>query len=469
MGVSLKDKLLKIDHESLVAEIINLCDQDINFQKLIVQTVVFCSSDGKQLTKLIQSKITSIKRSTKFLDYYAVHSLTKNLNSILNMIANKLLEQNPVAAIKCLYNLLETSDNSIERVDDSNGEISGCYSEALELLGIAYSKTEAVNVEKLVEFLFTTIKNNDYGIFKNCVKPFYETLGEKGLTLLESKLKQNLVNYKKEDYFKIDFIIALLDIADCKKNVEEYINVLLKFSTFDDHDYLNIASRYASAWQEEKALEWLEKITNKNDNNYINLKSELLTVSGKDLEAANLLTERFHQTLALDYYSKLISREKDPSELKIKLLNIILAHKDRLLAVNLLCDIHEYELANQIILAEFECFADEYYYNVKEIAKKLSKTSFSLASILMYRIVIANVISRASSKYYNWALSYINKIIDLGLTVKDWENKDDNLTFIKGLKEAHPRKTSFWSGYVNLINEKQYKKPDIDFTKFLII
>lgn len=469
MGISLKDKLLKIDHEPLVSELVNLSEQDSTFRKLITQVVAVCASDDKQLIKLIDKEINAVKKSKKFLDYYEVHSLAKKLDLILTMIKDKLLKKNLEASIKCLQTLLETTVQSMDRVDDSNGVISGCYGDAFELLGEVYAKTNNVNLEKLVDFLFVSIKENDYGVFNNCVKPFYQSLGKEGLTLLENKITQDLQHYKKGDYSKEDLVGALEDIADCRKDVEGYIDILKTYSTLRDQDYYNIALRYGKAWKEELALEWLEKMQDKNTNDYVDLKSKLLCTLGRNAEASNLLLNRFSQTLDLTYYHKLVQKKKDPNEIKSKLLEIILKYQHRLVAINLLCDIREFEKANEIILNEFEAFTDDHYYNIKEIAKKLSKTSFSLASILMYRLVISDLISRASSKYYEWALSYISKILDLGVTVKSWDNKGDNLSFIYALYQAHPRKASFWSGYKHLIKIKQNKKPGIDFSMYLNI
>lgn len=67
------------------------------------------------------------------------------------------------------------------------------------------------------------------------------------------------------------------------------------------------------------------------------------------------------------------------------------------------------------------------------------------------------------SKYYDYAVTYIGKIIELSKSIKDWHDVDHNIKYIMDLKEVHKRKVSLWSRYGEYIKAKQKKEPDFNY------
>lgn len=466
MSLSIKSQLSKLSNDALISILESLYNEDSRIKKVINRNIAIHQDDGKALIKLLDKEVNSIKRSKKFLDYYEVGSLEKQINNITSLIKQHLISKDPAAAIRVLKSLLGTVNQSVERVDDSNGGVGICYSEAFTLLGEAYCNASNIDIKALVDFLMQSIKENEYNMFDGFAKSFHGALGKDGLSLLESRILDTIPFLKEGAYTLHKYTDILLEISDCRKDIDSYISILEKYYTLNDTHYIAVASRYMKSWQEEDALLWLEKVNNKDTDDYVDLMSEVLRILGKTKESIDILCQRFKQCLSLDYYHKLIKYQKEPEAMKAKLLKIILEHEYKLEALNILCDIREYSAASAIILKDPNAYINADYYPLKEIAKKLSTTEYSLAAIIMYRLVIADLVSRAKGKYYTWAVSYISKIIDLSLTVKDWQGFGDNISFILDLKEVHFRKGMFWEEYHAMIKQKYHKKPSVDFKPY---
>ena len=130
--------------------------------------------------------------------------------------------------------------------------------------------------------------------------------------------------------------------------------------------------------------------------------------------------------------------------------------------------INLHEKASQVVLEEYEKYrySEQYHYHgMKEVAKKLHLTH-TLASILMYRCVIENLIAKAQGKFYEYAISYLKKIIKAGFDIKGYDRYEDNLQFIKQIKEENSKKLSFWNLYKKMIEELEQQEKKYDFSKY---
>ena len=63
-----------------------------------------------------------------------------------------------------------------------------------------------------------------------------------------------------------------------------------------------------------------------------------------------------------------------------------------------------------------------------------------------------------------YAESDLKKIIKSGLDIKDYGKYEDNIKFIKQIKEENPRKLAFWTLYKKMIIELEQQENKHDFT-----
>jgi uncharacterized Zn finger protein len=69
-----------------------------------------------------------------------------------------------------------------------------------------------------------------------------------------------------------------------------------------------------------------------------------------------------------------------------------------------------------------------------------------MASVI-YRALLESILSRAQSKYYHHGVRYLKKLEALAGKVDTWLTVQPHQTYMDELRQAHRRKSSFWSRY----------------------
>ena len=80
--------------------------------------------DNKKIVSMIKKEIVSLKRSSKFVNYYDSDSLADRLHDLRLSIVGDLNAKSPKIAFEMMLDFLDLHKNTLERVDDSNGKIA---------------------------------------------------------------------------------------------------------------------------------------------------------------------------------------------------------------------------------------------------------------------------------------------------------------------------------------------------------
>jgi len=252
-----EEQLVAAGVKKLSKILLSLYTSNPNLQKQLDIIFAGLEENSKKLISAIKHEISSLKRSTGFVDYYGSDVLADRLDQLRLRIMEDLTEKSLEDALKLMRNFLNLHAKTIERCDDSNGTVAGVFTEVCKDLGEIYAKASKP-VEEVAETVFDIFMKDDYSVCSDVIINFKEALGKEGLSLLHSK-------FKKLDTANYNIIRGLKNIADCQKNIEAYIEACnLKHSRFPDHDYIEIAARLVDAWKATEALEWLNKVDTSN-------------------------------------------------------------------------------------------------------------------------------------------------------------------------------------------------------------
>jgi len=85
------------------------------------------------------------------------------------------------------------------------------------------------------------------------------------------------------------------------------------------------------------------------------------------------------------------------------------------------------------------------YSQYRKLSTSLAKQGRGLAATLLRRALVADVLQRAKSQYYHYAVSDLKKANDFAQTVNDWQGFATHDTFMQTLQTQHARKSAFWS------------------------
>ena len=118
MNKKLKTLLNTLSQDQLIAMINDVYECDRNVRPVIEQFIA--AYDPKELYKIINKKLTAIKKSTRFIDYYESAAFSEELERI-NTGIEQLIPQDPQLALKLCQRFIEIDGHICNRVDDSNG------------------------------------------------------------------------------------------------------------------------------------------------------------------------------------------------------------------------------------------------------------------------------------------------------------------------------------------------------------
>lgn len=443
MSKNLRAKLETLSQENLIDIICAVHDTGKDEKILIEQFIA--AYNPQDLYKILNKQITSIKSSKRFIDYHESHDMACKIHRINSGIDSRLVKQSPDLAIKLCKRLIEIDGSIFGRADDSNGDISESYYATYEILDAAFYNSD-LPVDQIADYLFDIYTHDDYGVRSHILNYFNKSL-KKGA---DKRLETLILTNKLERYMTVN---ALKVIADVRNDVEYYIRIVKEYNEEDksripDHEICDVAKRLNHAFRGDETIELLENL-DFNDYRYAqraNLLIEAYKLNGEDDKAKEVLWECFETFLqAKDYleYVKLLS-EEERQIARNKAIELTKAQGNIAVSLRFLYDVKEYDVIDNLIFENNQKLNAYDYSLYRKLSTDLAKNGKYLAATLLRRELVNNVLTKAISKYYKYAVSDLKKAGEFSLQVTDWHEFDDHDTFMEVIKESHKRKTAFW-------------------------
>jgi hypothetical protein len=443
MSQKLRAKIEKLSQDNLVDIICAVHDTGKHEKSLIEQFVA--AYNPKDLYTILNKQITSIKSSKRFIDYHESHGMACKIHRINSGVDRSLVKQSPELAIKLCKKLIEIDSSIFERADDSNGDISESYYDTYEILDEAFYHSD-LPVEQIAEYLFDIYTHDDYGVRSHILNYFNKSL-KKGV---DKRLEELVLTNKLDRYMKVH---ALKVIADVRNDVEYYIRIAKEYNEEDkskipDNEICDVARRLNKAFRGDEAIELLKNL-DFNEYHYskgANLLIEAYKLNGEDDKAQKVLWKRFESLLlSQDYleYIKLSSEEERKIALA-KAIELTKAQDNIAVSLQFLYNIQEYDLIENLIFENTKQLNAYDYSLYRKLSTDLAKNGKYLAATLLRRELVNNVLTKAISKYYKYAVSDLKKAREFSFKVTDWHNFDDHAGFMEVIEENHKRKTAFW-------------------------
>jgi hypothetical protein len=418
-----------------------------------VNRLVAGATSSKALIALIKQQLTRLSSEKKF--YFARESfgLAERLSETRQAILQDLAEQDVETAISLTWRFLALHRKIFERVDDSYGNISPIFDLALQQLAGLYSASLTHDGQQLAQDLFKEYDQNGYGVYDRVIEYFAPVLKESGLCCFEALLKQQLdVKPSKPTMAALSryrAVAGLLAIADARQDVDAYVAVIEEYeSPVGDDKAILIAQRLIQVQRFSEALNWLEQVSTGSrfwDRKGL-LAVQALEALGNQSEAQTLRIELFKRMLTKEAYKDCLAHTVEPERLKATLLEVVMTHPSFTRSVTFLTEIKELERV-AVLVQEHESQWDGSHYTLLQPIAKAMEVNFPLESSILYRALVAGIVTRGQSKYYAHAVRYLKILEQLSLQIKDWQTVADHAQYFLALREQHKRKTALWSQY----------------------
>lgn len=394
--------------------------------------------------KLLKYEIQSIARSKRFIDWHESGSFSASLEYIVHEIEQSLLPNHPREAIKILDSFLVLGERVMNRCDDSNGNISAPFREAVVLWGLAWSLLPDFDGQKLAESIWKYFEMNDYGLLDDVIPSSADALKIKGLDELEALVKNQ---YQGGDDFKT--FHALRDIAVVRQSPEAFFEVF-QFTGRKEHvsDQIQRARLLINSNRNIEAITLLESIDDTDHYGYDSLDLLIdLYSAANDVDKAQKLRWRGFMTRSdLKYYHAYIEHAQtltDKEQAHHDALLFAKSHLHLLTSIDLLHGLGCAEEAACQLRTSYDSLNGRYYPTLLALSKLFLEADFPLEAILIYRRLAEDILSRAQSKYYHHVIGYLKKEKKLMIKVTDWKSYPETGAYFDELARVHAKKPAF--------------------------
>lgn len=446
------EKLLKASRERLAKIITSLYYNNPNLSRQFEIIFATLEDDPKKIAAVIKKEITSLKRSSRFVDYRESSELATRLDTLRESIMRDLLPQSANEAQKLMLAFLELDEVTLERVDDSGGWVGDSFRYACEDFGKILALGDS-SVEERAKLVLQKHQKNDYSVFDRIITCCKDALGIEGLNWLKAKLQELYPAAKEGFHGQWSIIFGLKEIADCQDDIEEYIEACKLEDKIQAHEYIEIVKRLIKQGRGQNALEWLAKSNIDSDDrrfydDYRRQRIDALELVGEHAKFQQECTAWFEETLSNTLYKRIIAKSdaEFKSSFKKRALDLALSYREIYSALHFLQEVEEYKLLGKLVKERVKDINGDFYYSLRPISDAL-KESDALAATLLYRKMAEAVLAKAKSKYYNYVTKDLVSCYQLSNKVEDWGEFVPHNEYISELLEEHKKKRSFLDNY----------------------
>ncbi|WP_367111131.1 DUF6880 family protein [uncultured Psychrobacter sp.] len=478
-GLSKLPKTALVDFISDVQGMDKLLDKKI--ERLLLQ------SDKPKLVKKLTSTLKGLRRRRKVLNYWEYSDFVTELHYLADDVMS-LHPELPKACLDLLELFIESTDSSLERVDDTKGDINDLYKSLtkswLQVAATCYAhqkKTVALDEQDILSQAWSDkvkamATDNDYGTKDNLLHNVdlllapaeiqaliedyrydYEILLTDAFSddepLAESIILQpmnaNTFEKRRLETALIDLAWALSDIkmfediylylsshrAFSQYEFDKLIRFLLKHQAFDVAlRHLNADRIVEGSLNEVARLDWFIEIYRQQNNSALQLET---------LNAAFELDPtptRFKQIMTM-------ASPAEQASLRKKIYELAEQQQDIFTAIELWLEIEERARANQVAITRQEEFDNIHYTALTQWLKRLPDDT-NLIRVVVYRSLLNDILENVRTLAYGHAARYYKHLVKLDAvisrSVDSYSSLNTHQEYSIALKEKHGKKYGFW-------------------------
>lgn len=441
-----KSELIALGPETLADTLLEASQQHDFVRDKIDQLI----STPQENVKRFKKKLSSLKRSTRFISWRDIQEFTHELEMILQDL--KVGIEDPDVGLELISAFYKTDNSVFERCDDSSGVVSYVYRYDAKNLFQEFA-AHCNDKNKVANTILDLSLNNDYGVRDAVIECASTCLPETEIRTMIEKLQARIT--KDGNKYENRTILFLIEsLAAQIKDAELFEQTrIAAWGDLNSAAYIDIARVYFDSGKNEIALEWLNKIPeNETFRSYEKNKllEEIYRKQGDTKQLTDLLHHKLESHPSTDNLNALLEViGKDQSNAVItKLVNLILSEAEFTESNMLfLLEMSKIDEAEEYLLARAGKLNGELYPTLLPLAEAMNVNKRYLATSLIYRSLLLAILKRGYTKAYPHGVRYL-KILDLlAISLSDWKKFPDHEAFKKSIASRHGKKRSFWSKY----------------------
>ena len=430
------EEIEALDSKRVARLLYDMLDENIELYGKLDKLIL--SNSPKELTKAIKKDISSIRRGSKFIDYYNSFDFSKKIQNIVDDIV--LMVEDKKVASKLFKELILTDSKVYLRSDDSSGVIQSSYRQALDGW---FDCIECMSEDELYNDINEMLVCEGFG-----TRDIFSEAIPKSVLV---KLYDEYIVLENHSSIDINNRINLLkETAHYLKEPIRFIDALkLNGEDFKDYKLLEIAKEYQYADMPKELLEELQKVKEVSPYNARNFYELQVWAYKKLTEPESVILayknwyEKSREVSVLKTYLSYLD-----GEMYERVKSEALTYAQSLSvggALDFFYALDEKSLANDYIFENQESLHENHLYDtqLKSMVKWLEK-EYPQAVILLYRTVCEQALSRSISKYYPHGIKALKACLKLEEqhNISSWKI-ESNEVYMQKLLEKHKKKSKF--------------------------
>lgn len=428
-------KLEQLNKEELL-NIINDVAVNISDVATYINVNYLTSSDKK--AKELLATYKKFRRSTRFHDYYDTIEFVNQMQEKVLTPAKKSCKDTPKEIADLAQLILDDFEKIFAHKDDSSGCGYDLLNMSCELWGEAWKYITPKKPYELAGLVVKYYKDQGY-LGLEIFDYFKVALGIDGLVFTETLLDDN--------------VGTLFYVVHLQNDVDKLITLINTRKLFAAEYVFKLVTLLLDDLRSAEAIDWIIKYVPENianEHHYLERQDLLIRAFGDEGDKDSLmqtLWNTFAKTLSAEYYKSLMGAIDiaQQDDYKAKSLAIITKSNNIGSACIFLDEVQEYEELNKLLLENLDKISIFNVSFIRKLSKTLATHGYFLVATLIRRALINQVLVKAQSKYYHYAVSDLKLSIEYGSQIVDWQGFKTNNEYITELKNTHPRKLAFWS------------------------
>ncbi|CAO4165972.1 DUF6880 family protein [Methylorubrum aminovorans] len=476
------ESLAALSPERLIALILEEVGQSAAFKKRVSAALAALQGPDR-VAALIDRRLSALEKARGYIDWQKRRSFAADLDATLATVLSDLKPLDSEMALDRLLRFLRSADVTLERVDDSSGQVHGIYEAAAEAAAGLAAELPAQAALGFVTRAVEGLDRDGFGLVGALLIDLLPKLPKAALEPLDARLVEALAALpaqpKKKSgpaafemagqewerrYHRLSLNRLRQVIADARGDADAFIALELEMSP-ERPDRVAVAERLLASGRAAEALDWIRREQKRGvvvmtredllvgghnsqgpEREREAVEIRILDALGRKDEAQGLRWARFEKSLdpqALrDYLARLPDFEDEEA------LERAFAHaaslKDPHGGLYFLVRWPNLDRAARLVLDRRSEWSGRIWELLAPAAEAL-EPDHPLAASVLYRALIDDILDRGRSPAYGHGARHLTRLAELARELAPGELAPSHADYVAQLRKAHGRKSGFWS------------------------
>lgn len=429
------------------------------------------------LAKVLDKRLSGLERARSFVDWDKARGFRDDLAALLAGIQQDLGPLNPAMAMDRLIRFIATHEAVFERVDDSGGHVQAVYGAAIDAVEPLAARLDTKAAAALPGQIMDRLGERERGYLPRVAAAVIPHLTPEVRQVWDEDLIVRIAVRDEAEapqrasgrwYYSMtgQWREIRQQLALAQGNLDLFLNIEAA-KPERQRDTLGAAERLRAAGRFAEALHWVRMGDRPRHVRLIGLEGEdrtdgspavrqalleahILTELGKPADAQHLRWSVFAETLApalLSAHLKALP-DFDDIEAEERAFTIALDHTDFMAALQFFLAWRRDDLAEKLIVQRQTEVSGKDWPVLPAIADRLQHEA-PLAATILYRALLAEILSQARSKAYGHGAGYLAALERLAFDSDSDPDRPPEVIphaeFLAALRRDHGRKLGFWA------------------------